>query len=155
MIMAHYTSKAYDYMILNATQIQLDPLLDYTRAIARVAGPGSNIYKEILKAVNMLGYTKWKDLKASEIWFGLVEQLPYAERVMTREVRKMVGIFMTTIIENDLMNYHLAPPTTFQDELPGELFMMMVFHPSKERERNPDWMENVNVESFDSEFAER
>ena len=155
MIMAHYTSKVYEYVVANATMLQLDPILDYARAIARVAGPGTSIYKDMLKAINMLGYMNWKDLKAGEIWFGLVEKLPYAERVMTKEVRKMIGVFMTTIIDNGLMDYNLSPPATHQDELPGELFLTMVFNPSKERSRSEELMNNVNVEIFQSKVFER
>ena len=60
MIMAHYTSKVYEYVVANATMLQLDPILDYARAIARVAGPGTSIYKDMLKAINMLGYMNWR-----------------------------------------------------------------------------------------------
>ena len=155
MIMAHYTSKAYDYMLLHATQLQLDPILDYARAIARVAGPGTTIYKDIFKTINTLGYARWINLKAEEVWFGLVEQLPYGERVMSREVRKMVSIFMKTIIEHGLMDYHLSPPATYQDELPGEVFLMLMFQPKDEKLRKHELMSNVNIETFDSKFAER
>ena len=153
MIMAHYTSKAHDYIILNATHLQLDPILGYARTIARVAGPGTTIYKDIFKTINALGYARWVNLKASELWFGLVDQLPYAERVMSRETRKMNSTFMSTIVDHGLMDYHLSPPATHQDELPGELFMMLMFNPVDARDQ--ELMNNVNIELFDSKFAER
>ena len=151
--MAHYTSKAHEYIMLNATHVQLDPILDYARAIARIAGPGTTIYKDIFKTINALGYAGWPNLKANELWFGLVDQLPYPERVMTREVRKMNATFMTTIVDHGLMDYHLSPPATHQNELPGELFMMLMFNPINERDQ--ELMNNVNIELFDSEFAQR
>ena len=151
--MAHYTSRAHDYMLLNATHAQLDPILDYARAIARVAGAGTTIYKDIFKTINTLGYAGWNNLKANELWFSLVDQLPYAERVMTREVRKMNATFMATIVDNGLMDYHCSPPATYQHELPGELFLMMVFNPVKKRDETI--MNNVNIEIFDSQFAQR
>ena len=155
MLMAHYTSRAYDYVLLHATQLQLDPILDYARAIARIAGPGTTIYKDIFKTINTLGYARWINLKADEVWFGLVEQLPYGERVMSREVRKMASNFMKTIAEHGLMDYHMSPPATHQEELPGELFLMLMFHQKDEKMRKRDLMSNVNIEVFDSEFAER
>ena len=153
--MAHYTSKAYEYVLLNATHLQLDPILDYARAIARIAGPGSTIYKDVFKTINTLGYAGWINLKASELWFGLVDQLPYAERVITKEVRKMNATFMSTIVDHGLMDYHLSPPATYQDELPGELLMMMMFNPATEKAKDNAIMNNVNIEVFDSAFAER
>ena len=62
---------------------------------------------------------------------------------------------MKTIAEHGLMDYHMSPPATHQEELPGELFLMLMFHQKDEKMRKRDLMSNVNIEVFDSEFAER
>ena len=153
--MAHYTGRVHEYAVLNATHLQLDPVLDYTRAIARVAGPGNTIYRNILKNVNMLCYSPWEKVKGTDIYYGLVDSLPYAEKDINRDVRRLIFQFMKTVTNCGLMDYNLAPPSLYQDELPGELLNTMIFNPAKKDERSEDKMNNVNIEVYASKTLQR
>ena len=146
MMMGHFSVRALENVVVNATHIQLDPILDYARTIARIAGPGTSIYRDILKAINLICYTPWEEAKAADAYFGLVDQLPYVDRELTREVRRMLGFFMRTVNEEGLMDYNMSPPMTFQDELPGELLTTMLFNASNLEKMDLDKMENINIE---------
>ena len=84
LIMSHFTTRAIEYVVTNATHIKLDPILAYARAIARVAGPGTSIYRDILKAINSICCTPWTRIQADMVWTNLVDQLPYADRELRR-----------------------------------------------------------------------
>ena len=145
-MMRHFTARAVEETIINATHLRLDPILDYARTVARIAGPGTSIYRDTLKTINAICYTPWEDLKATEVYFNLVDNLPYADRELSKDVRRMLGFFMKTISEEGLMDYNLSPPATFQDELPGELLSTILFNPANLDKMNIDKMHNVNIE---------